>query len=46
MIHQCLFINYILQTIIYEKKTRTKTGYPEHRTDDCFQYSYITAFQQ
>lgn len=38
-----MFINYLLSIMIYEKKTRTKTGYPKHRADDCFQYSYFTA---
>lgn len=46
MVSKYPFINYLLQRIIYEKKTRTKIGYPEHRTDACFQYSYITALQQ
>ncbi len=40
------FINDLLSSIIYEKKTRTKTGYPEHRDDDCFQYSYFSSVQQ
>jgi hypothetical protein len=36
----------IFSIIIYEKKTRTKTDYPEHRINDCFQYSCFTSFQQ
>lgn len=46
MINQFLFINYLFQNIIYEKKARTKTGYPKHRANDRFQYSHIIAFQQ
>jgi len=39
-------INYHLSIIIYEKKARTKTDYPKHRTNAGIQYPYFTAFQQ
>ncbi len=41
-----LFSNYLFSIITYEKETRTKTDYPEHRINDCFQYSHLTSFQQ
>lgn len=29
-------MNYHSLIIMYEKETRTKANYPEHRTSDCF----------
>lgn len=35
-----------LSIIHYEKETRTKTDYPEHRAFNCLQHSPIAAVQQ